>query len=435
MKTLYFDCYCGASGDMILGAFIDAGVSFEHVRDQLATLPVEGYHLHSEKIDKHGTAATQFKVHVDGIDEEHHHDPADGHSHGHAHSHEHTHDHEHAPEHSHEHSQGHAQPHRHLRHIVEMIEASQLSDTVKQRSIATFKRIAVCEAEVHGTTPEKIHFHEVGAVDSIVDIVGAHVALEVINPDRILSSPLHVGSGTVKCAHGIMPVPAPATALLLKGIPSYGGEVKGELVTPTGAAIIAEWAESFGPMPHMVLETVGVGSGTKDLPDRPNTLRIMIGETTDTAQSLETIAVIEANIDDMNPELLPALLEDLLAIGARDAFITPIVMKKGRPGHLVTVLADEDKIEAASQVLFQSSSTLGVRIRREERICLDREWRTATTPWGDVKIKIGKMNEEIVNQAPEYEDCLRIARAANIPVIRVYESALAAAVKGEMHDG
>ena len=212
MKTLYFDCYCGASGDMILGALIDAGVSFEHIRDQLATLPVKGYRLESERVNKHGTMATQFRVHVEG-----HTDAHEGHDHGHGHSH----------------------PHRHLRHIVELIEASELSSTVKEKSIATFRRIAECEAEVHGTTPEKIHFHEVGAVDSIVDIVGAHVALEVLQPERILASPLHVGSGTVKCAHGIMPVPAPATALLTRGAPTYGGDVDGELLTPTGAGTAA----------------------------------------------------------------------------------------------------------------------------------------------------------------------------------------------------
>ena len=250
MKTLYLDCFCGAAGDMLVGALIDAGADFGELKKSLDTLGVDGYTLSCEKIDKHGTMATKFDVHVD-----------DQHDH----------------------------PHRHLRHIVDIIEAGDLSDAVKKASLETFQSIAECEAEVHGSTIQAVHFHEVGAVDSIVDIVGTHLALEQLKPERIVSSALHVGSGTVKCAHGIMPVPAPATALLLRGVPSYGGDVDGELVTPTGAALVAQLAESFGSMPMMTVSAIGVGSGTKDIPDRPNVVRAIFGEAADVVSGVDSI--------------------------------------------------------------------------------------------------------------------------------------------------
>ncbi len=395
MKTLYFDCFCGAAGDMIVGALLDAGADFDQLRDALDTLGVDGYTVRAEKVNKHGTMATKFDVDIDA-------------EHGH--------------------------PHRHLRHIVEIIEKGDLPAEVKEASLKTFRNIAEAEAEVHGTTPEKIHFHEVGAVDSIVDIVATHLALHQLKPERILSSSLHVGSGTVKCAHGIMPVPAPATALLLRGVPSYGGDVKGELVTPTGAALIAQLAESFGPMPEMITEAVGSGSGTKDLPDRPNVIRVMLGETAEVLGGTETIVVVEANIDDMNPELFPPLISDLIEGGARDAFLTPILGKKGRPAHLVTILVDEMELNDVIGVLFRGSTTLGLRMRREQRICLEREWKTAETPWGDVRIKIGRFEGGTTSTSPEYEDCVRVAFEGGVSTKEVYEAALAAAVKGDFED-
>ncbi len=395
MKTLYFDCFCGAAGDMIVGALIDAGADFEAIRRGLATLDVSGYDLSARKIDKHGTMATKFDVLIDG-----------------------THD----------------QPLRHLRHIVEIIEGGDLPREVKEASLETFRRIADAEAEVHGTTPEKIHFHEIGAVDSIIDVVATHLALHQLKPGRIQSSALHVGSGTVKCAHGIMPVPAPATALLLRGIPSYGGEVDGELVTPTGAALIAQIAGEFGPMPEMRVEAIGSGSGTKDLPDRPNVLRVLIGETAQGRAGTETIVVVEANIDDMNPELFPPLMNDLLKAGARDTFLTPILGKKGRPAHLITILVDEVELNSVVGVLFRGSTTLGLRMRREQRICLEREWKTASTPWGDVRVKIGRFDGCITSTAPEYDDCVRVASEGGVSAKEVYNAAHAAAVKGELSD-
>jgi pyridinium-3,5-bisthiocarboxylic acid mononucleotide nickel chelatase len=395
MKTLYLDCFCGAAGDMLVGALIDAGADFEALKKSLSTLGVDGYTLSCEKINKHGTMATKFDVHVD-----------DQHDH----------------------------PHRHLRHIVEIIEAGDLSDAVKKASLETFQRIAECEAEVHGSTIQAVHFHEVGAVDSIVDIVGTHLALEQLKPERIVSSALHVGSGTVKCAHGIMPVPAPATALLLRGVPSYGGDVDGELVTPTGAALVAQLAESFGSMPTMTVSTIGVGSGTKDIPDRPNVVRAIFGEAADTVSGVESIVVIEANIDDMNPELFPPLVDDLLEKGSRDVFLTPILGKKGRPAHLITVLSDHALVSTLTETLLNGSSTLGVRMRTEERITLDREWKTVDTAWGVVKVKIGSYKGVSSSTSPEYDDCERVAREAKVTTREVYEVAFAAAIKGEFID-
>lgn len=396
MKMLYFDCFCGAAGDMIVGALIDAGADFAKLEMALATLGVDGYRLSCEKVNKHGTMATKFDVH---LDEQHEH------------------------------------PHRHLRHVVEIIESGDLPDEVKQASLETFQRVAECEAEVHGTTIEKVHFHEVGAVDSIIDIVGTHLALHQLQPDAIQCSALHVGSGTVKCAHGIMPVPAPATALLLRGVPSYGGEVDGELVTPTGAALLAQLAESFGPMPMMTIDSIGVGSGTKDIPDRPNVIRAMIGEVADAESRSETVVVIEANIDDMNPELFPPLVNDLLENGARDVFLTPILAKKGRPAHLISVLVDEALVSVVADTLLNGSSTLGLRMRREERITLDREWKSVETPWSAVKVKIGSYKGSVSSTAPEYDDCERVAREAGVTTREVYEAAYAAAIKGEFIHG
>lgn len=395
MKTMYFDCFSGAAGDMIVGALIDAGADFAKVRDGLMSLGVEGYDVAIEKVKKKGVMATKFHVNV--------------------------------AEHGH--------PHRHLKHIVEIIEKGDLPQSVRDASLETFRRIAEAEATVHGSTMEKVHFHEVGAVDSIVDIVGAHLALDQIKPERIESSPLHIGSGTVKCAHGVMPVPAPATALLLKGLPTYGGTIEGELVTPTGAALIAQLAQKFGPQPAMAIDIVGSGSGTRDLPDRPNVLRVLLGQAAGMSSATETVTIVEANIDDMNPELLPPLVKSLLDAGARDAFLTPILGKKGRPAYLVTAMADDATAEKVADALFRGSSTLGMRIHREERICLDREFKTVQTPWGAVRVKVGLRDGAVANVAPEFDECARVAEAAQVAVRDVYDAARAAAIKGEWTNG
>ncbi|NUM54942.1 MAG: nickel pincer cofactor biosynthesis protein LarC [Candidatus Hydrogenedentes bacterium] len=387
MKALYFDCFSGASGDMIVGALLDLGVDFEKLRGALESLDVSGYAVTATKVKKKGVMATQFNVALDPNAK---------------------------------------QPHRHLRHVVEIIDKGNLPDGVKEASKETFRRIAESEAKVHGTTIEKVHFHEVGAIDSIVDVVGAHFCLSELGCERVAASPLHVGAGTVACAHGVMPVPAPATALLLEGIPCYGGDVLAELVTPTGAALLAQIASSFGPMPAMKVVRSGYGSGARDLPDRANVLRVIEGEPTE-APASETITVIETYVDDMIPELVRVLIDEAISAGARDAFITPVTGKKGRPGHLVTILCDTATAENMAGVVFRNSTTLGVRMREERRICLEREWKTVETQWGAVRVKIGRYGEERTVASPEFEDCRRVAESAGVPVMQVYRAALGAA--------
>lgn len=388
MRILYFDCFSGISGDMSVGALLDAGADFETIKAGLESLGVGGFSVSAEKVTKKGIQATQFQVLLD---------------------------------------ENAKQPHRHLRHVVEIIERGALPEPVKAAAIGTFRLLAEAEAEVHGSTPEKVHFHEVGAVDSIVDIVAAQHALHLLAVDEVAVSPLHVGSGTVRCTHGVMPVPAPATAILLRGKPTYGGSVEAELVTPTGAALVAQCAKRFGPAPAMRVNTVGYGAGTRDLPELPNVLRVMIGETADATPDAETISVIEANIDDMTGELFPPLVEALLEAGARDAFVTPVLGKKARPAHCVTVLCDEPLVSAMVRVLFAHSTTFGVRVRNERRFVLARDWRNVETPWGTVRVKVGWFAGKASTAAPEFEDCRVIAERAGVPVRRVYEAALAAA--------
>ena len=380
---------------MTVGALLDAGADFTVLKERLASLGVPGFTVTAEKIVKKGITATQFSVIED--EKEHH-------------------------------------PHRHLHHIEKIINESALPQPVKDAANATFLALGEAEAAVHGTTIEKIHFHEVGAMDSIVDIVAAQLCFHLLGIEHFVSSPLHVGAGTVKCAHGIMPVPAPATARLLQGKPTYGGDVQGELVTPTGAALINQRVTVFGSAPLMRTEAIGYGSGTKDLPDRANVLRVLIGECDASNSAQETIQVLEANLDDMSGELLAPLIASLMEGGALDAFLTPVVGKKGRPGHLVTVLAKDENAQALCEQLFTHSTTLGVRMRTERRSVLTREWKRVTTPWGTVRIKIGSRGEQTYTTSPEYEDCRRIAASADIPVRRVYETALAAAVQGAFDD-
>lgn len=388
MKTLYVDAVCGAAGDMIVGALIDAGADFEAVQQALASLDIEGFTVAVERVKKKGIEATQFKVEVD---------PS-------------------IP-----------QPHRHLHHVLKIIESGALPQSVKDASTATFERIAECEAAVHGTTVEKVHFHEVGAIDSIVDVIGAHLGLHLLGIERVESSPLPVGFGTVKAAHGVMPVPAPATARLLEGVPIFGGDLEGEWVTPTGAALIAQLAKAYGPLPAMRIERIGYGSGMRDAPDRANVLRVIVGTTSGEAPGRETVAILETNIDDMNPELLPVIIQETLNAGAHDAFLTPIVGKKGRAAHKLSVLCSEGDAEALARTILRNSTTLGVRIRRESRLCLARDWRPVSTPWGEVRVKFGLLDGHPSAPAPEFEDCRALAEQAGVTVLEVYRAALAAA--------
>jgi hypothetical protein len=400
MLSLHFDCFCGASGDMIVGALLDLGLDLEELRKPLLSLGVQGFDLRAEGVVKKGVRATQFHVDVDPDVK---------------------------------------QPHRHLHHVLEIINAGDLPDAVKEAAGGTFRRIAEAEAEVHQTTIEKVHFHEVGAVDSIVDVVGAHLALHLHGAQRVTASSMATGSGTVKCAHGVMPVPAPATALLLKGLPSYSGEVEAELTTPTGAALMASAVDSFGGMPVMTTSAVGHGSGQRDLPDRPNVLRVFKGQTAGSTESTESIHVVEANVDDMTGELIAVLTQALLEAGARDAFAAPVYGKKGRPAHLITALCDEKDLGSVARAFLCHSSTFGMRMRREERICLERSWSKVETPWGSVRVKLGWLHgargkECTLRRAPEFEDCRKLAETAGQTVAAVYEAALAAAIRGEYVD-
>jgi uncharacterized protein (TIGR00299 family) protein len=463
MKTCYFDCFSGISGDMTVGALIDAGADFDAIKEGLKSLGVEGYTVSAEKVLKNGVHATQFRVHDHGHEHHHdhdhehthtprftpihshehkhvlnpghhHHDHDHSHDHGHSHSHTHDHDHSHSHSHTHTHDHGHHHhPHRNLPDIEKLITGSSLPQAVKDAANATFLALGEAEASVHGTTIDQVHFHEVGAVDSIVDIVASQIGFHLLGIERFACSPLHVGSGTVKCDHGIMPVPAPATARLLQGIPTYGGAVDGELVTPTGAAIIRHRVTEFGPAPLMRTLAIGYGSGTKNLADRANVLRVTIGESGADA-GRDTIQILEANLDDMSGELLAPLVTALMDGGALDAFLTPVIGKKGRPAHVVTVLAAEDKAQPLCEVLFAHSTTLGVRTRTEQRFILNRTWKSVSTPWGPVRVKIGARGETAITTAPEYEDCLSVANGAQVPVRKVYEAALAAAIKGEFAD-
>jgi uncharacterized protein (TIGR00299 family) protein len=382
MTLAYFDCFSGISGDMTLGALVDAGVGIEVLRTQLEKLHLPGYEITALKVARAGIQATKVHVCLDGKD----------------------------------------QPTRHLSDIRSIIETSTLSSSIKQKSIMIFERLAQAEAKAHGTTPDKVHFHEVGAVDAIVDIVGSIIGLEVLGIKHIAGSAINLGSGTIKTSHGTMPVPAPATAELLKNIPSYGSSVPFELTTPTGAAILSALGSTFGLMPQMRISRIAHGAGDKEIPEQPNVLRLMIGEPT-AAYEEDSSIVIETNIDDMNPQVYDYLIEKLMEQGAQDAYLTPIIMKKGRPAILLSVLTDKAKTDVLLDTIFRETTSIGVRIRETDRKKLTREIKEVDTDYGKVRIKISKRGNEILTATPEYEDCRRIAEDRKIPLKQVLEEA------------
>jgi uncharacterized protein (TIGR00299 family) protein len=403
-RTLYLDCFAGASGDMLIGAMLDCGLDFESLRSELLKLGVEGYELTVKRVDRSGISAAKFDVRLTG----------EPHSHGHHHDHHHNHEHSH---------------HRALSEIVQIISSSSLSERVKGRTQTIFQRIGEAESKIHDIPIESVHFHEVGAIDSIVDIVGACVAFEALKIGRIISSPLHVGSGTFNCAHGTYPVPGPATAELLKGVPIYSKDVEGELVTPTGAAIISTLAESYGPMPMMKIEKVGYGAGTREYPKFPNALRAVIGELEEDAdRTPATVTVIEASIDDLNPQVFGYLMEKALAAGALDIFYTPAQMKKNRPGVLLTLLCIPSDRKRMCDLIFRETTTLGVRYRSEQREILTREFVTVETEYGPIRIKVSRSQDgQVMNASPEFEDCRAAAekngvglRDAQTAALKVY---------------
>jgi len=455
MRIAYLECFSGISGDMFVGALVDAGVPAKLLADTVAGLDL-GARLEISRVARGGIGATKVDVYAHGekdlpreefwerrqrAEAAHSQEHADslGHAHWHVHAPAHT---AHAHEHEHEHQDKdtHGQEkHAHGRGLTEIraiIEKAAISGTAKATAIRIFEALGAAEAEIHNTTIDKVHFHEVGAVDAMVDIVCAAVGAEALGVDEWICSPLNVGGGTVKCAHGTLPVPAPATVKLLAGAPVYssssGPQV--ELVTPTGAAIVKTLATRFGALPAMMVEKAGYGAGSRDFPSHPNLLRITIGEAASVeiaadAQaatggvSTDRVALLEANLDDLNPQVLGYAMERLLAEGALDVFSVPVQMKKNRPGALLTVLAKPEDAERLTKIMFAETSTLGVRRREETRQVLARRWETVETSWGPVRIKIANLNGTVANYAPEFEDCRRIAAEHHVPLKTVMQEA------------
>jgi pyridinium-3,5-bisthiocarboxylic acid mononucleotide nickel chelatase len=385
MKIAYFDCFSGISGNMTLGALVDAGCSLDALRSDLLGLQVPGWEIHSTKVWKNGMAATHIQVKTEDT-----------------------------------------QTHRSLSTILAILEKSNLDPRVKQRASAIFTELGQAEASVHDVPVEKVHFHEVGAVDAIIDIVGASIGFEELGLEKFACSPLNVGGGTAKMAHGVLPVPAPATARLLIGKPTYSNGVQRELVTPTGAAIVATLCDTFGPQPPMQVSAIGYGAGTADLEGQPNVLRIMAGEMMDSSVQSHTgtIRVLEANLDDMNPQIFGYLLDRALAAGALDVFATPVQMKKSRPGMVVTILCKPEDEHKFQQMLFAETTTLGVRSHLVDRHALPREFVTVNTRFGSLRLKITRAEGRIQHVSPEFDDCRKLAEEHGVPLRDVMEEAI-----------
>jgi uncharacterized protein (TIGR00299 family) protein len=382
MKTLYFDCFAGASGDMILGAMVAAGVDSDYLREQLSRLSVSGFTIDFETVNRSGLSATYAHVET-----------------------------------AHEHK------HRHLSDIKQIIKTSELSAAVKQRAVQIFTRLAEAEARVHNEPIEHVHFHEVGALDAIVDVVGAAICFDALRIDRFMCSPIHVGSGMVKMAHGQFPIPPPAVTELLKGVPFYATEIKGELLTPTGAAIITTVCSEYGPIPRMTTETNGYGAGTREYQDFPNVLRVLIGQTEDTRATDERLWMIETNLDDASPQIVGHVMDRVLESGALDCFFTAVQMKKNRPGVLLSVLCSPGEKEAVMKLLFTETTTLGVRSYEVTRRALERSVVRVETPYGPIDVKVAHLDGRVVNEMPEFEQCRRAAANANVPLKVVEEAA------------
>ncbi len=380
MKIAYFDCFSGASGDMILGAMVDAGLSPRALSELVKKLKLSTIRLRVKKVQKNGISAT--RVVVEGKEE---------------------------------------RSHRTLKEILKIIERSELEAKIKEKSREVFDRLARVEGQIHGTSPEEVHFHELGGLDSVVDIVGAVWGLREMGIGEIYVSRVNVGTGFVRCEHGLLPVPAPAALALMKGKPIYSSGVEKELLTPTGAAILTTLGKEFGRMPPMKVDRIGYGAGREDLP-HPNLLRLIVGTSGD-AWDLERVFVIETNIDDMNPQFYDYLIDALLGMGAFDVFLTPIMMKKNRPGTLLTIIAPSQEARAMVDFLLQETTTLGLRWREEERARADREIVRLMTKYGKMRFKLARWEGKVVNFSPEYEDCKRLAIEAGVPLKKVYEEA------------
>jgi uncharacterized protein (TIGR00299 family) protein len=393
-RILYLDCFSGIAGDMVLGALLDAGLPFDELKAALGSLAIDGYDISAERVLRAGVSATKFRV------IEH---PAPGTQHP-------------APS-------GH--PHRHLKSIYNLIDRSGLSADGRARAKELFQRLGEAEAAIHQMPIEKVHLHEVGALDSIIDIVGAVFALEWVGAERIVCSPLNVGGGMVQSAHGLFPVPAPATLRLLRDAPVYSGATQKELVTPTGALLATSYASAFGPMPQMTVETIGYGAGDRDHSGSPNVLRVVIGRAAERPAG-DRVVVIECEIDDMNPQIFGVVMDRLYAAGALEVFYVPVQMKKNRPGTLLTVVAAPDKKPALADVIFRETTTIGLRHFEVDRECLRREIVSIDTPLGAIRFKLAWRDGRIVNAVPEFEDCARIAATGNLSVKEVQAIAVQA---------
>jgi uncharacterized protein (TIGR00299 family) protein len=396
-RVLYFDCFSGISGDMTLGALIDAGLPLDDLRHALGSLALGDVDLRAEKVLRTGLSATKFSVRETSLN------PEPG-----------------TPNPTHTHQ------HRHLPKIFKMIDGSSLSAEGRDRAKAMFQRLGEAEAEIHQMPVEKVHLHEVGALDSIIDIVGTVFAMEWAGADRIVCSPLNVGGGMVKSAHGVFPVPAPATVKLLGAAPVYSGAVQKELVTPTGALIATTYASSFGPIPAMSMERVGYGAGDRDDPVTPNVLRVLIGEEildvapgSRPAHANDRVTVIECEIDDMNPQIFGLVMDRLYVAGALEVFYVPVQMKKNRPGTLLTVVVPPALRPAMADVIFRETTTIGLRHFDVDRDCLERTHMTVTTPIGSARVKVASRDGQVLNATPEFEDCVRLAEASKLPLKEV----------------
>ena len=475
MKALYVEPFAGISGNMLLGALLDAGVPFAFLQEEFAKLHLGNYELVHKSVNKCGIQAQYFNVvlpeeqehehahdgdqvnehhhvhdHDDNHEHEHHHDHEHDHAwmhaHGIAHSHDHepvleekpcgcdhhhNHEHNHDQEHYHEHhTHHHHHEHRNLHDIEEILDHSDLPKEVIAKAKEVFLVIAKAEAKVHGSTVEEIHFHEVGAIDTIIDVVGNILALQYLGIEKVFTTPVNTGFGFVKCAHGQMPVPTPATAELLQGIPNYRGTVEKEMTTPTGAALLKVLASPVKEVPDGFSgETIGYGAGTRDV-EIPNVLRVTMGLWNETVgngnsgSAVERLLFLECNLDDLNPEIMPYVLEKLLAAGALDAWLQPVIMKKGRPAQTLKVLCSPEQRQVMEQIMFTQTTTLGVRAYYVERTALERRWKTVQTPWGEVRVKEGLLDGKVVNAVPEFEDCKKIAEANGVPLKAVETAAL-----------
>ncbi len=395
MKILYFDCMSGIAGDMTVGALLDLGLPFDYLKNELDKLNLPDVKVSWRKVEKHKISAVKFDVDVSSD-----------------------------------------KGHRHLHHVVEIIENSSLTQAVKDISLHAFQLMAEAEARIHDSTPEKVHFHEVGGLDAIVDIVGAAIGVNYFNPDRIYSSVIKFGSGTTRSAHGIIPIPPPASVEILKGITIEMTGLPGERVTPTGASIVASLLDKFGgknaAFPRFRTVKTGYGAGSRDYEDSPNLLRIFLGENDDMiAYDEDKITILETNIDDINPQVFDHLFKKLYSAGALDVFVIPVMMKKNRPAYLLTVLCKKDLSEQMCDIIFSETPTAGIRIRSQERVILTRTEKTVETEYGQIRVKILKLKDDVKIQ-PEYDDCSNAAQKAGVPIVKVME---AVRKKAEIEEG